>query len=125
MTMTNRLPAVAAAALLALSIARFADIASAMPVADALVIKNAAALNVESVQWRHRGWRGGGWGVGAGLLSGRAPDLCARENISTAFPVRWAMIRMRYCACIFSIDLLSILSDVRGGTLFIVASRTP
>lgn len=70
MTMTNRLPAVAAAALLALSIAPFADIASAMPVADALVIKNAAALNVESVQWRHRGWRGGGWGVGAGLLGG-------------------------------------------------------
>jgi hypothetical protein len=75
MTMTNRLPAVAAAALLALSVVPFANVASAMPVADALAIKNAAPANVETVQWRGRGWRGGGWrgggwGVGAGLLGG-------------------------------------------------------
>ena len=56
--------------MLALSVVPFANVASATPVADALAIKNAAPLNVETVQWRHRGWRGGGWGIGAGLLGG-------------------------------------------------------
>ena len=70
MTTTIGLPAAVAAALLALSVVPFANVASATPVADALAIKNAAPLNVETVQWRHRGWRGGGWGIGAGLLGG-------------------------------------------------------
>ena len=65
--MTNRLPTVAAAVLFAMSIAPFANVASAMPVADALVIRNAAPADIETVQWRGRGW---GWGVGAGLLGG-------------------------------------------------------
>ena len=69
--MTNQLPTVAVAVLLATSIAPLANVASAMPVADALAIKNAAPTNIETVQWRGRGWRGGpGWGVGAGFLGG-------------------------------------------------------
>jgi hypothetical protein len=67
---TNRLPAVACGALLALSVLPFANVASAMPVADARAIRNAAPAKVEAVQWRGRGWRGGGWGIGAGLLGG-------------------------------------------------------
>ena len=79
-SMTNRLPTLAVAALFAMSIAPFANVASAMPVADALAIKNAAPTNIETVQWRGRGYgrgyygrgygRGAGWGVGAGLLGG-------------------------------------------------------
>jgi hypothetical protein len=65
-----RLPAVAAAALFTLSIAPFANVASAMPVGNALAIVNAAPLNIDTVQWRGRGWGGGGWGVGAGLIGG-------------------------------------------------------
>ena len=62
-----------------MSIAPFANVASAMPVADALAIKNAAPTNIETVQWRGRGYGRGyygrgyygpGWGVGAGLLGG-------------------------------------------------------
>jgi hypothetical protein len=70
--MTNRLPGLAAATLFAMSIAPFANVASAMPVADALAIKNATSTNIETVYWRGRGWRRGGWGwgVGAGLLGG-------------------------------------------------------
>jgi hypothetical protein len=68
--MTNRLSTLAAAALIAMSIAPFANIASAMPIVDALAIKNAAPTNIETVQWRGRGRRGGGWGIGAGFLGG-------------------------------------------------------
>jgi hypothetical protein len=54
------------------SIAPIANVASAMPVANPLGIKNAAAGNIEAVQWRGRGWggRGGGWGFGAGVIGG-------------------------------------------------------
>jgi hypothetical protein len=77
--MSTRLSTLAVAALLAMSIAPFANVASAMPIADALAIKNAAPTNIETVQWRGRGygrgyygrgWYGPGWGVGAGLLGG-------------------------------------------------------
>jgi BA14K-like protein len=76
--MTNRISSLAVAALLAMSIAPFANVASAMPAADVLAIKNAAPTNIETVQYRGyygrgyygRGWYGPGWGVGAGLLGG-------------------------------------------------------
>jgi len=67
----------------------FANVASAMPVAGALAINNAAPTNIATVQWRGRGYgggyygrgygrgygggyygRGAGWGVGAGLVGG-------------------------------------------------------
>jgi BA14K-like protein len=41
-------------------------VAGAMPVANALAIKNAAPAATETVQWR----RGFGWGLGAGLVTG-------------------------------------------------------
>lgn len=63
--MTNRMPTLASAALLAICVVSFANVASAMPVADALAIKNAAQTNIETVRWRGRGW-----GVGAGFLGG-------------------------------------------------------
>ena len=65
-----------AAALFVMSNTPFANVASAMPVAGALAIKNAAPTNIETAQWRGRGYgggyygRGAGWGVGAGLLGG-------------------------------------------------------
>ena len=70
--MTKRPHALAVAVLFAMTIAPFANVASAMPAADAFAIRNAAAADIETVQWRGRGWRGGGWGwgVGAGLLGG-------------------------------------------------------
>ena len=82
--MTIRLSSLAVAALFAMSMTPFANVASAMPVADALAIRNAAPTNIETVQWRGRGygrgyygrgyygrgWYGPGWGVGAGLLGG-------------------------------------------------------
>lgn len=73
--MTNRLPTLAAAALFAFGFAPFANISSAMPVTDALAIKNAAPTNIETAQWRGRGLRGRGgrgWGrgIGPGLLGG-------------------------------------------------------
>ena len=74
--MKNRLPTLAAAALFAMSIVPFANNASAMPVADALALKNAAPTNIETVRWRGpdgtAGWHGGGWGpgVGAGIIGG-------------------------------------------------------
>ena len=57
--MSTRLSSLAVAALLAMSIAPFANVASAMPVADALVIKNAAPTNIETVQYR--GYYGRGY----------------------------------------------------------------
>jgi hypothetical protein len=67
--------------LYAVTVASFANVASATPIADALAIKNAAPTVVETMQWRGRGggwgrrgggWGGGGfgWGIGAGLLGG-------------------------------------------------------
>jgi hypothetical protein len=50
--MANRVITRVAAGLLGVSIASFANVASAMPVSDALVIKNAAPTDVETVQWR-------------------------------------------------------------------------
>ncbi len=68
--MPNATRTLAAAFLCAVSIASMPSVAAAMPVADALAIKNAAPAAVESVQWR-RGWRGGGWGgAGAGFVAG-------------------------------------------------------
>jgi hypothetical protein len=70
--MMNRQATVAAAVLIVMSIAPFMSVASAMPIADPLVIKNAAPTNIETVQWRGRGWRGRGpgWGFGGALLGG-------------------------------------------------------
>ena len=77
--MRNRQSSLVVAALFAMSMTPFANVASAMPVADALAIKNAAPTNIETVQWRGRGYGRGydgrgyygpGWGVGAGLLGG-------------------------------------------------------
>jgi MFS family permease len=67
--MGNRVPTLVAAGLLGVSIMSFANVASAMPVADALAIKNAAPTDVETVQWRGRGW---GWGAGAAFVGGGA-----------------------------------------------------
>jgi BA14K-like protein len=72
----------AATAVVAAGIVAFAGAASAMPLAGGLALKQAAPVNVESVQWRGRGggwgggWRGGGWrgrgwgGAGAGFVAG-------------------------------------------------------
>jgi hypothetical protein len=48
--MRNRAPILAATALVAVSIASFANAASAMSIADAAAVKNAASSNVETVQ---------------------------------------------------------------------------
>jgi hypothetical protein len=55
------------ALLLAAGIAISASVASAMPFADGLALKNAAPASTEQVRW---GGRGFGWGVGAGLITG-------------------------------------------------------
>jgi uncharacterized protein YcfJ len=65
--MTNRPPILAAATLLATCILPFANVASAMPIADVLTVTNAASTDIETVQFRRRGF---GWGVGAGILGG-------------------------------------------------------
>jgi hypothetical protein len=66
--MTNHVSTVAAAALFAISVAPFANVASAMPAGDPIVSENAAPAYVETVQWRGRGSRGEGFG--AGFLGG-------------------------------------------------------
>lgn len=67
--MANRLiPSLAVAALLAMS-APFVSVASAMPIVDALAIKNAAPTSIETVQFRRRGF-GPGVGFGVGVLGG-------------------------------------------------------
>jgi hypothetical protein len=69
--MLNPLRKLVLAASLGAGIASFASVASALPVLDALAIKNAAPPTlVEEVQWRGRwGW---GWGapVAAGVVAG-------------------------------------------------------
>ncbi len=66
--MLNPLKKLAFAASLGASIASLATVASAMPVFDAMTIRNAASPTVEKTQWRG-GW---GWGapVAAGVLAG-------------------------------------------------------
>jgi hypothetical protein len=59
--MLNPLRKLAFAASLGAGIASFATVASALPVFDAMAIRNAAPPIVEEVQWRW-GW---GWGWGA------------------------------------------------------------
>ncbi len=68
---------VAAAALFAVSIAPVANVASAMPVGNAFALKNAAATNIQSVQYRRGRYHGryyrrggGGAGVAAGVIGG-------------------------------------------------------
>lgn len=76
--MTIRFFTVAAAALFAVSIAPVANVASATPISNAFAVQNAAATNIQTVQYRrrgsardHRGRRGGsGAGVAAGVLGG-------------------------------------------------------
>jgi len=76
--MTTRKCCLAVTALLAMSIAPFANVAFAMPVANPLAIKNAVSTDIKTVQWRGyygrgyygRGYYGPGWGWGAGLLGG-------------------------------------------------------
>jgi BA14K-like protein len=85
--MINRVPALAAAGLLAAGLGAFASAAAATPLSGALAIKNAMPSNIEAVRWggggwggrgwggggwRGGGWRGGGWGwgVGAGIVGG-------------------------------------------------------
>lgn len=76
--MTNRLPILAAAALLAISLAPVATTASAAPITDTRAIKTAVPTNIETVQWRGRSGRswhgrsGRGWGGGVvpGIIGG-------------------------------------------------------
>ena len=69
--MSNATRPLAAAFLCAVSVASMSSVATAMPIADALAIKNAAPATVESVQWR-RGWGGVGAGLVAGAIIGGA-----------------------------------------------------
>ena len=72
--MLNPLRKLAFAASLGAGIASFASVASALPVLDALAIKNAAPPTlVEEVQWRGR-W---GWGWGAPVATGVVAALAA------------------------------------------------
>lgn len=65
--MSNSARTLAATLAFATAVSSLASGASAMPVADALAIKNAVPERVESVQWRG-GW---GWGgVAAGFIAG-------------------------------------------------------
>src|ERR1700688_3403526 len=66
--MLNPLRKLVLAASLGAGIASFASVASALPVLDALAIRNAAPPTVEEVQWRG-GW-GWGWGWGAPVAAG-------------------------------------------------------
>ncbi len=74
------------AASLGAGIASFASVASALPVLDALAIRNAAPPTVEEVQWRG-GW-GWGWGapVAAGVVAG-ALDVALQAFEPAPWPV--------------------------------------
>ena len=98
--MSNPLRKLVLAASLGAGIASFASVASALPVLDALAIKNAAPPTlVEEVQWRGRwGW-GWGWGapVAAGVVAGA---LCRwgcslRPTTATARIIQDLIIRAR------------------------------
>lgn len=54
------------AVVVATTLAASASVATAMPFADGLALKNAAPASTETVRWG-RGW---GWGLGAGLAAG-------------------------------------------------------
>ena len=62
--MLNLLRKLVLAASLGAGIASFVSVASALPVLDALAIKNAAPPTLEEVQWRGR------WGWGAPVAAG-------------------------------------------------------
>jgi hypothetical protein len=66
--MTNRVSTLAAAAAFVVSVASSAGVASAMPFADALAIKQASPSGVDTVRWHCRGWVHRAW---AGRRSGR------------------------------------------------------
>ena len=115
--MANPLTKLVAAMVLIAGTSSLATVASAIPLANGLAIKNATPASAETVQWR-RGWgyRGGwGWGgVGAGFVAGaviggalaspstamtptttpvltpslRAPAFTARRVPPTPFPLR-------------------------------------
>ena len=72
--MSNTITKLMAAALIAVVVPSFANVAAAAPAGGALAIKNAATTNVETVRWGGRGWgwggRGWGWGLGGGLAAG-------------------------------------------------------
>ena len=63
-----------ATALLAMSVAPVANVASAMPVSKSVTVDNSATTNIQTVQYHHRGghghYRGDGAGVAAGLIGG-------------------------------------------------------
>jgi BA14K-like protein len=63
--MSNQKHTFAAAIFLATGMTSLTSVASAMPIADALGIKNAAPTNVQTA-----GGRGWGWGFGAGFIGG-------------------------------------------------------
>jgi hypothetical protein len=66
-------PFTVAAALLAISIAPVANVASAMPISKSVAVDNSAAANVQTVQYHGRGGHGryyGGRGDGAGVAAG-------------------------------------------------------
>ncbi len=76
--MPNTITKLMAAALIAVVVPSFANVAAAAPAGGALAIKNAATSNIETVRWGGRGWgwggrgwgRGWGWGLGGGLAAG-------------------------------------------------------
>jgi hypothetical protein len=70
--MSKSMRTLAATALVAAGIAACTGVASAMPIADGLALKNAAPLTVEPVQWRRRGWGGPVAGFAAGAILGGA-----------------------------------------------------
>jgi hypothetical protein len=84
--MLNPLRKLALAASLGAGVASFATVASALPVFDALAIRNAAPPTVEEVQWR---W---GWGWGAPVSAVRS----LRPITATAPLVR--ATNVRYCS---------------------------
>jgi len=64
-SMSERMPNVVVAAIVAMSFATASNLAAATPFADPLAIKNASGTDIETV-WG----RGFGWGFGAGFLGG-------------------------------------------------------
>ena len=91
--MTNRLPILAAAACLGLSVASFTDVATAAPLAN-LAVKKAASTNVENVTWWGPGWGWGGgyygyggYGYGSGYYPYYAPPVVVAPAPIVAAPV--------------------------------------
>jgi hypothetical protein len=85
--MLNPLRKLVFAASVGAGIASFVSVASALPVVDALAIKNAAPPTLEEVQWRGRwGW---GWGRGAPIAAGVVASALVGRS------VRCALLRLR------------------------------